>query len=57
MSIENITGKILAEAREQSEQVLTEAGEKSRAIIEKAKVQAEKIRKEHRKRLKKTPVF
>lgn len=47
MSIENITGKILAEAREQSEQVLTEAGEKSRAIIEKAKVQAEKIRKEH----------
>ena len=47
MSIENITGKILAEAREQSEQVLKEAGDKSRAIIEKAEAQAEKIRKEH----------
>ena len=46
MSIENITGKILAEARDQSKQVLEEAGYKSRMIVEKATGQAEKIKKD-----------
>jgi len=46
MSIENITGKILAEAQDQSTQVLEEAGYKSRMIVEKATEQAEKIKKD-----------
>jgi V/A-type H+-transporting ATPase subunit E len=46
MSIENIIGKILAEAENESQRVLEEAGEKSRDILEKAEAQAEKIRKD-----------
>lgn len=44
MSIENITGKILAEAEEQSKKVLEEAADKSRTIIEKAEQRAAAIR-------------
>ncbi|MFA6690959.1 MAG: V-type ATP synthase subunit E family protein [Saccharofermentanales bacterium] len=46
MSIENIIGKILAEAHDQSSQVREEADGKSCTIIEKAKVQAEKTRRD-----------
>jgi V/A-type H+-transporting ATPase subunit E len=46
MTIENITGKILAEAHAQSSQILEEADYKSRTIIEKAQEQAEKIQKD-----------
>ncbi len=41
MSIENITGKILAEARDQSTLVLEEAGYNSRTIVEKAQSEAQ----------------
>ncbi len=52
MSIENITGKILSEAEEQSRKILQDAEKKSREITDKAKAQAEKIRQDYEEQAK-----
>jgi V/A-type H+-transporting ATPase subunit E len=52
MSIDNITGKILAEAESQNKLVLEEAGDKSRKIIDEAKRQADKIKDDYSEKIK-----
>jgi V/A-type H+-transporting ATPase subunit E len=52
MSIENITNKILAEANEQSKQIIDEAKDKNNIIIENARRQSEEILADYQERAK-----